>query len=136
MRQDRGSISYRILLLLLPLCVWLAGCSRSVDPLPDMPESHCTRLLVDGLDITTTSDMREESIESLNRSLRSWAFGRDAIPTIAWDVDGQKVIAEVQGYSCDRAADLIGEIVDREVRPGTYECEACAWIEKDAPVEE
>lgn len=101
-----------------------------------MPESHCTRLLVARLDITDTSDTREESIESLNRSLRSWAFGRRAIPTIVWEVNGETLIAEVQGYSCGRAADLVGEILGREVKPRTYECEACAWIEKDAPVEE
>ncbi len=137
MQQHRRLIPDRILpLLLVLLCVWLGGCSRSVDPSPDVPESHCTRLVVAGLDITNSSDTREESIESLNRSLRSWAFGRQGIPTIVWDVNGQKLIAEIQGYSCDRAANLIGEIVDQEVRLGTYECGACAWIEKEAPGEE
>ena len=127
MKKNHGLLCGRTFFAAVILCAWLSGCSRSIDSPPDQTESNCTRVVLSGLDITRFNT-RDEAIESLSESLRSWAFGRRSIPTVVWDVDGQQTIAEVQGYSCDHALDLLGEILGLEIQTGMYQCEECAWL--------
>ena len=114
--------------LSVALVPFILTCSREVEPVPDMKQRHCVRLQIRDLGLVEQAGSREEALESVEGAVKSWSFARKQIPTMTWDVDQGELVAEVQGYSCVRAAALIKNILGEEFTTESYMCESCEWL--------